>query len=110
MEPWIRRRLVAAATQALSDLPSISVDDGHTRSHRVAIRLHPFQAEREKMAPLRLIVEIHRRFILRDENGIDPTIVIEIAHCEASPHVRGPERRASVFRDIGQPAVISSYK
>ena len=90
MEPRVRRRLIAPSADALGHLPTRppqeTVDPG---PHRVAVRPRPFELEDDEVpGPLRLVVEVDQRLVLRDDERVEPAVVIEVADGQAAAEVQ----------------------
>ena len=57
------------------------------------------------MAALRLVVEEDQRFVLRDQHGVDPAVVVQVADGQPAAQVRTGTAGPGLGRDVGQPAV-----
>src|SRR5205085_11985284 len=53
----------------------------------------------------RVVVQVDQRLVLRQDQRIDPPVVVEVAGGQAPAQVQGSEGGAGLRRDVGQRAV-----
>ena len=106
VESRISGRLVAAAADPLRDWrrpPASSSTRAPTPSR---FERTPSQPRASPSGRLRLVWlwKIDERLILRQDDGVDPAVVVEVADGQAAAQVERLERRPGSGRRVGQPA------
>ncbi len=104
MESRVAGRLKAPASEPRRDLGATAGPDGDHGTDSIPVRPGPFELKYYEMAAdsLGLVPEFDQRFVLRDHQGIEPSVVVEVADGEAAANVEPLERRAGLSRDVDQ--------
>ena len=85
MQSRVARRLVAASALARDDLAPAERSKRHPCAHGVPIGFRAFEANGQIMADaFRLVVEVSDGLILREDQGVDAAVVVEIAGGQAA--------------------------
>src|SRR5262249_7926955 len=110
VQPRVARGLGASPPGAPGHEASASGDDRDPGAVGVAVGAATLQAEGERPAPFGAIVEVGQRLVVRLDQHVLPTIVVEVAHDQAAPHAWHSPGRAGDVGDVGQAAVGAAHE
>ena len=93
VEPRVAGRQVTSPADPPRDASNGSRDDHDASTDAVAVGDRPFQGQGHEMTGSGLVVQEDQRFILDDDQRIDPAVVIEVAGRQPAPQMQEPKRR-----------------
>src|SRR5262249_33110791 len=110
VQPRVARGLVASPPGAPGHEASATRDDRDPGAVGVAVGLATLQAEGERPAPFGPVVEVGQRLVVRLDQHVLPTVVVEVAHDQAATHAWHAPGRAGAVGDVGQASVGAGYE
>jgi len=104
-------RKIAAATGDLADLRNAGTHNSHSRTHRVAVTLRPYEFEIEEMTSITAaIVQQQGRITVVCDNYVHEAVVIEVGKGDTATHVGYFKPAARLLRRFNKFAIAFIVK
>src|SRR4051794_16931574 len=110
MKPGVAGRLVASPADLPGRLTPAAGRHDDPRTDRVAVPSGPFEGKRQPRAAGGPIVEISQRYVLREDQEVDPSVVVEIARGESPGHAQDRPGGAGAGSRVDHPAAAGAHQ